>query len=162
MLQVAVPISLQNLEIWEKRHACELVGNQKSPKRQKVFCSFADATGDRRWTYTNYIWTRSTDQRGKEYNWCGRLLDRLSRRRIDGARGQVHTHKQYFRWGSCTPLIEVWLMASDKIPFLVHLVNGWLIIPPCWRLQGCAWRRAGQWRVFPANEEVVATLPASA
>ena len=42
MLQVAVPISLQNLEIWEKRHACELVGNRKSPKRQKVFCSFAD------------------------------------------------------------------------------------------------------------------------
>jgi hypothetical protein len=43
MLQVAVPISLQNLEIWEKRHTCELVGNRKSPKRQKVFCSFADA-----------------------------------------------------------------------------------------------------------------------
>src|ERR1700683_1384474 len=42
MLQVVVPIWLQNLEIWEKRHTCELVGKRKSPKRQKVFCHFAD------------------------------------------------------------------------------------------------------------------------
>jgi hypothetical protein len=46
MLQVVVPIWLQNLEIWEKWHTCELVGDQGSPKRQKVFCSFADVTGD--------------------------------------------------------------------------------------------------------------------
>jgi len=42
MLQVAVPIWLHSLEIWEKWHTCELVGNRKSPKRQKVFCRFAD------------------------------------------------------------------------------------------------------------------------
>src|ERR1700677_849713 len=42
MLQVVVPIWLQNLEIWGKQHTCELVGKRKSPKRQKVFCRFAD------------------------------------------------------------------------------------------------------------------------
>jgi hypothetical protein len=44
MLQVAVLIWLHNLEIWEKRHTCELVGKRKSPKRQQVFCRFADVS----------------------------------------------------------------------------------------------------------------------
>jgi hypothetical protein len=40
MLQVVVLIWLQNLDIWEKQHTCELVSNQKCPKKQKVFCCF--------------------------------------------------------------------------------------------------------------------------